>query len=272
MTTPDNEPSAPARAPEPVRAPISAGAEAAEAPVSIGEICPYLLASDGGWRSAAPNRDHRCTAVDPPAPLTAEKQRVLCLAPAHAGCAAFRAARAARASMLAPGLDPAIVASADAARRPVARSTAVVLEQPRFAVAGMGGNVAVSQAVLVALMILAFVVVLVSRLSAGSPAPVPSPTPAITAPPSPSPTPRPTPRPTPTPSPSGVAPSGSVPVPPSAAAVVPSPAAVPTTYRVEAGDTLVGIASAFGTTVGAIQEMNSLSGSALRIGQLLKIP
>jgi LysM repeat protein len=49
-------------------------------------------------------------------------------------------------------------------------------------------------------------------------------------------------------------------------------AAYRTTYRVKAGDTLVGIAATYGTTVGAIQELNSLSGSDLKIGQLLKIP
>ena len=172
--------------------------------------------------------------------------------------------------MLAPGLDPAVVASADAARRPIARSASVVLEQPRFAVAGLGGNMAVSQAALVGLMVLAFVVVVVSRLSAGAPAPEPSPTPTITASPSPSPTPRPTPRPTQTPSASGLAPSGSV-APPSVAAV-PSADAFRTTYRVEAGDTLVGIAAEFETTVVDLQQLNGLSSSALRIGQLLKIP
>jgi LysM repeat protein len=66
-------------------------------------------------------------------------------------------------------------------------------------------------------------------------------------------------------------PSGSAIAPPSAAAL-PSAAAFRTTYRVEAGDTLVGIASEFGTTVGAIQEANEMTGSGLRIGQLLKIP
>jgi LysM repeat protein len=271
MTTPVDEPSAGARAPEPATAPSPAARADADASPSIDEICPYLLASEGGWRSATPNRDHRCSAVDPPAPLAADKQRALCLKAAHAGCPAFRAARTARASMLAPGLDPAIVASADAARRPIARSASVVLEQPRFAIAGVGGNVAVSQALLVALMVLAFVVVLVSRLSTGAPAPEPSPTPAVTASPTPSPTPRPTRRPTPTPAASGASPSGSLAVPPSPAAVS-TAGAVRTTYRVEAGDTLVGIAAEYETTVDAIQQLNSLSGSSLRIGQLLKIP
>jgi LysM repeat protein len=41
---------------------------------------------------------------------------------------------------------------------------------------------------------------------------------------------------------------------------------------VKAGDTLVGIAASYGTTVGAIQQLNGMSDSALKIGQLLKIP
>jgi LysM repeat protein len=44
------------------------------------------------------------------------------------------------------------------------------------------------------------------------------------------------------------------------------------TYRVKSGDTLVGIAAEFNTTVAAIQEANGLTGSDLRIGQLLNIP
>lgn len=273
MTSPVDEALEPPRAPEP--GPVDDKAP----PPAIDDLCPYLLAAGGGWRSAAPHRDHRCTAVEPPAPLPTDTQRRLCLSAEHASCAAFRAARAARASTLAPGLDPAVVASADAARRPIARTTAVVLEQSRL-VAGrslLPGDWSASQAAVVALMIVAFVVVLFARLSTpGSPAVSSSPSPSIAASPSPSPTP--TPRPTPTlpppPSGSGALESGS----PPAASVAPSQAAVTsappfrTTYRVKAGDTLVGIASQFGTTVPAIQQLNGLTSSSLRIGQVLKIP
>jgi LysM repeat protein len=265
MTAPLEEAAEPARAPDPAT-------EARVATPAIGDICPYLLASNRGWRSAAPNRDHRCTAVDPPAPLPADKQRELCLTAGHSDCPAFRAARTARATMLAPGLDPAIVAAADAARRPVARGAAVILEQPRLSIGrGVGtGNWALSQAALVALMVLAFAVLLFARLSTpGSPAASPSAVPSNSAEPTPSPTARPTPTPTPLPSGSGLTPSGS-----GAPAASPgaSGAAFRTTYRVQSGDTLVGIAASFGTTVAAIQTMNGLSGSELRIGQLLKIP
>jgi LysM repeat protein len=264
MTTPLDESAEPARAPVPAKT-----EEAAPSP-AIDTICPYLVASHGGWRSAAPDREHRCTAVDPPAPLPLDKQRSLCLVPEHTACPAFREARASRASMLAPGLDPAIVASTDAARRPIARSTAVVLERPRFAITGIGGNnVAVYQAILVALMVLAFAIVAVTQLTAGnagSSGPPPSPGPSAT--PTPTATPRPTPTRSPSPAASGVTPSSSGTLPSAA----PSEAAFRTTYRVQAGDTLVGIAAEFGTTVAAVQQLNGLTGSDLNVGLLLKIP
>jgi LysM repeat protein len=246
--------------------------------LSIADICPYLVASHGGWRSATPNRDHRCTAVDPPAPLPNDKQRSLCLTAAHVGCPAFRAARAARASMLAPGVDPAIVASADASRRPIARATPVVLEPARLSIGGGVGtdNRTLYQAGLVGLMVLAFVVVLVARLSTSDSAGAsPSAVPSVVPSPSPTATPRPTPTPTPVPSGSGVTPSGSGGVPQSAApsqATTSQEPAFRTTYSVKSGDTLVGIASTFGTTVAELQRLNNLSDADLKIGQLLKIP
>jgi LysM repeat protein len=48
--------------------------------------------------------------------------------------------------------------------------------------------------------------------------------------------------------------------------------AVRTTYKVKKGDTLIGIASKFGTTVTAIRRLNGMSNSSLKIGQVLKIP
>ena len=127
MITPPDTAAEPSRAPD---RPGPATPDEPSPPPSIGEICPYLLASQGGWRSAGPSRDHRCTAVDPPAALSADKQRSLCLIAEHTSCPAFRAARAARASMIAPGVDPSVVAAADAARRPVARAAPVIVEGP----------------------------------------------------------------------------------------------------------------------------------------------
>jgi LysM repeat protein len=76
------------------------------------------------------------------------------------------------------------------------------------------------------------------------------------------------------PSGSGAVPSGSGALP-SAAASQAGAASGPvfgTTYRVKAGDTLVGIASTFGTTVGELRRVNRLAASDLRIGQLVRIP
>jgi LysM repeat protein len=237
---------------------------------TIQEICPYLTASSGSWRSAGPHRDHRCGAVDPPGLLSSEKQRRLCLSIEHGACPAFRAARASRAALLAPGLDASVVAMSDAARRPIARTAAVVLEHPRLSapVARWPLDRAVPQVALVVLMLLAFVALAVARLSSSDAAVAP----ALSVSPSPSPTvsasatsaP-------PTATPSVVA-SGSI--APSGPAVPTASAdpAVRTTYKVKKGDTLIGIASKFGTTVTAIRRLNGMSNSSLKIGQVLKIP
>jgi LysM repeat protein len=271
MTSPPESAAGPPRAPDRPGLPTS---EDSGPPPSIAEICPYLLASQGGWRSASPSRDHRCMAVDPPGPLSADKQRTLCLTAEHAGCPAFRAARAARASMVAPGLDPAVVAAADAARRPIARAAPVVVEGPRLSLGSGNGSWSLSQAALVALMVVAFAVVLIARISTpAAPGPSPSASPAATASPSPSPTPTPTPTPTVAPSGSGAIPGSGAPASPAASpAAAASGSEFASTYRVKAGDTLVGIAATYGTTVGELQRVNRLTGSDLKIGQVLQVP
>jgi LysM repeat protein len=251
-------PSATAHPTEPSPAPT-------RGPAIAREICPYLGAASGAWRSAAPHRDHRCEAVDPPAALPTEKQRRLCLTLEHASCPAFRAHRSGRAAMLAPGLDPSVVAVADAARRPIARTSPVVLEQPRLSAptARWPLDRAVSQAALVALMIVAFVAVAIARLALPDAAVVPPPS----GPPSPlaTATPSATPRATPS-----ASPAASASVPPSAGP--PSAAAYRTTYKVKRGDTLIGIAAKYDTSVAAIRRLNGMSGSNLKVGQVLKIP
>jgi LysM repeat protein len=238
---------------------------------TTGTICPYLMAASGGWRSAAPHREHRCTGVDPAAPLSAEKQRRLCLSLAHLSCPTYGAARAARAATIAPGVDPAALAAMESARRPLARSASIILEQPRLTTPSVSWPLdrAVSQAALVGLMILAFSLVLIARLSAGnagaaasaSPSPSASAVAETSAPSSIASDP-------PSPPPSEAVPSASA-APPA----TPTPApAFRTTYTVKSGDTLLGIASHYGTTVAAIKKLNGLSSSTLHIGQKLKIP
>src|SRR3954453_5931888 len=68
---------------------------------SVRAICPYLNTANAGWRRAIASRDHRCGAVDPPAQLTFEKQRGLCLLSEHERCATFVAATALRGSLAA---------------------------------------------------------------------------------------------------------------------------------------------------------------------------
>jgi hypothetical protein len=283
MTVPVEEQSEAPRAPtwrQPDdTAPLRDGAEFARP--EIHEVCPYLRAAGGSWRSATPHREHRCGAVEPPATLTPDKQRRLCLSAEHGGCPTFRAARASRAAMLAPGIDPAAVAAADAARRPIARGSVLILEHPRLSAptARWPLDRAMSQAALVALMVVAFVAVAIARFSGPQAAAVadPTATPSAAA----SATPRPTPRPTPSPSlaPSA-APPASAGTSPAASGAVSGATGTPTvstpsfrtTYVVKKGDNLYGIAGHFGTTVAALKELNGLTSNELHIGQELKIP
>ena len=240
-------------------------------PPTVAEVCPYLTAATGTWRTATPNRAHRCAALEPPGHVTTDKQRRHCLSVDHANCQIFRTARANRAAVLAPGVDPSAVAAADAARRPLARTAPLILEQPRLSAPAARWPLdrALSQVALIALMVGAFGVLLLSRLTAGDPNPSAVPMPSIEA--SPTATATPTRRPTPTPAPSAsVDPSAAA--SPSGGGAVVTPAPSFREYRVEAGDTLVEIASEFGTTVKAIQDANGLTGSDLRVGQILRIP
>ena len=273
MTVPPDAP--PASRPEPSSESAigrARGLDPIDAPSarpSIDEICPYLLALDG-WRSAGVHRDHRCTAVDPPASLASEKQRRLCLTSEHGGCPTYRAARAARAATLAPGTDPAIVAAADANRRPLARSTPVVLEHARLTAsrARWPASRGVSQAALVALMVGAFVLLGIARLpSSGSAVVTPHPSSSPSS--SPSPTPSPSPSLSQTTSPSA---DPSTSPSPSASTAPSAQTGYRSTYKVKKGDTLLGIATQYGTTPAAIRSLNALSGSSLKIGQVLKIP
>jgi hypothetical protein len=224
---------------------------------AVGGACPYLVSSGGSWRAANPSRDHRCGAMDPPTPQSTDKQRMHCLSVDHVECPTFRAARAARTATLAAGSDPRLVDAADRRRRPLARTAPILLEPPRLVdqVVRLQLDRAPGQLALIGLMVLAFAVVALTRLSSGG-GPTASAEPssaAVIATPSP----RPTPRATPTTDPSA------------------SPSASPafrTTYKVKKGDTLAAIASRFGTTTAKIQTLNGLKSNTLKVGQVLKIP
>jgi hypothetical protein len=227
---------------------------------AVGGTCPYLVSAGGSWRMAAPSREHRCAAVDPPAPQSTDKQRRHCLSSEHVECSIFRAARTARATTLAAGADPALVVAADDRRRPVARTAPVLLESPRLVdqAVRLQFDRAPGQIALIGLMVLAFAIVGLARLSGGG-VPLPSSPGASAAAVAPSPSPRPTPTATPSIKPS----------------VAPSASAGPsfrTTYTVKRGDTLLAIAKRFSTTAAKIRTLNGLTSSSLKVGQVLKIP
>jgi LysM repeat protein len=244
------------------------------------EICPYLEAAAGRWRHLTPSREHRCTAIVPPGQLTIDKQRRLCLGPAHVTCTAYVGAVDARrawpsgpAGDAASGLSresppPELFANrwaltriAPVVVRPASRSASLEATDHRRLIA-QGG--------LVGALIVAFAAVAISRLpgdgsgallaaTATVPATstprltsTPAPTPTLIATPTPTPAPTPTPEPTPQPTPA------------------PTPAF--TVYRVVSGDTLTRIAAQYGTTIRAIMDFNNLSGTNLRVGQQLRIP
>ena len=224
--------------------------------------CPYLVSADGAWRRSVPSRDHRCAAVTPPAPLIAEKQRGLCLTEDHLGCATFLAAESARA---------AAIDRPSSLPRPIARTAPIILDSGRVSIAmpGLRADRSTAQALLIVLLVLAFAAILIAKLSgAGGGLGVV----AATASTRPSASATASPLSTTAPSPSA-APSTSA--GPGASAKA-SPDATPVstkTYTVKKGDTLIGIAAKFATTTKAIIRLNDLkSPSALKIGQVLKLP
>ena len=232
----------------------------------LGRICPYLAAADGTWRSASVTREHRCGAVSPPAQLAAEKQRRLCLTAAHPTCATFEAARAAR--PLGPGRLQTLP-------RPLARTTPVVLDHGRMAIAVpiLRTDRTTGQAVLIVLMALAFAAIVLAKLTGGgSPAAVatssPSGQPSLAAG-------------GPSSDASGdpMASSSAGPVPSASASAATGSGAPGSslppgrTYRVKAGETLLGIANRFGISYKALAQLNGIvSPYNIKSGQVLKLP
>jgi hypothetical protein len=127
-------------------------------------LCPYLVGREGDWRAIFPSREHRCAAVDPAAPLSTEKQRRLCLVAAHRECSTFLAARRA--------LVPALEEDREHGGRPEARSgrrwshprtAPVLIERGRPSLLGNPRMRPLGQIALVALMAVAFILLLVAR-------------------------------------------------------------------------------------------------------------
>ena len=161
--------------------------------------------------------------------------------------------------------------------RPLARMTPVVLDHGRLAIRmpTFRSDRSTGQVLLVGLLAIAFAAIVLARIAGGAPggALEGSPTPTASARASAGPTPAAPSRPTTTAGQSASAGatqgSGS-----SASPIAPSPSTPATrTYKVKAGDTLIGIAAAFGTTHEALAALNGITDpSSLRIGQILKIP
>ncbi len=257
------------RAPEvPDAAAAAVGTDGDPAGLPTHAICPFLLSADGGWRSVTAVRDHRCTAVTPPAPLAVEKQRRLCLTAEHATCATYLAAGEARAAGH----------RTIERRRPVARTTPLVLDQGRLAVSmpAIRTPASAGQAILIGLLAIAFVFVLFAKLSSdGSSA-------GVIVPVGSSPSPAATEAAAGTRTPASAKPAGGT-----SATPAPSPTLVPTkgkptptpagqhasTYKVKSGDTMSGIAAKFGVTVKALAKINKITDpSKIHVGQVLKLP
>lgn len=234
--------------------------------------CPYLAADGRGWRSATADRDHRCTAVAPPALLTLDKQRRLCLVDNHATCATYLAAVATHPH---PAPSAGGASREHVTRWAITRATPVVLDRSRWpaAVSALSPFRRGGQITLGGLMVVASLAVLGGRLTDpdGRPAGAveASPSASASAPGSVARTPAPRSSRAPVTSPSLPPTLVNTPVPTPA----PTPAPTLITYAVKSGDTLSAIASRHGTTVAAIVELNSITDpSRLRIGQVLQIP
>jgi LysM repeat protein len=237
-------------------------------------VCPYLLGTDGAWRASSASRDHRCNAVSPAAPLTTDKQRRLCLVAEHLGCSTYNAAVAALAE--AGSVDDRPL------HRPITRTAPLVLDRARIAVSipGRPGR-GIGQGGLVALMAVAFGAIAITRLGGGpelrpaavDPGPTRTPTAIVTpasqetAPPTTSTT-------EPTLVPSGAESTAAPPTKTAAPAKTPKATpAIATTYKVQSGDTLSGIAAEHGTTWQELARINKLSDPRrLKVGQVLELP
>ncbi len=247
--------------------PLDSGARPGVSPERGLALCPLLRSGDGSWSSVYASRDLQCWAVRPPAQLTLMKQRQLCVTAGHTTCATYQAAAVA---------DPVVPVPEDGLSLlwPAATPVVIALESVH------GRGVAVSppraggQAVLVALMLVAFVVLAIAKTGGslggsstpGTPAPTVSAAASAVVAASATATPTPLPSVEATPS---ARPSASAPPP----SPTPSPSASPRTYKVRSGDTLAAIAAKFHSTVKAIVAANNITDPrTIHPGQVLVIP
>ena len=284
MADPDQAATAAAAPPGPARPTIDQGsldpfaaaarpaAERINPAVPIG--CPFLVAEGGGWRLDVPVRDHRCGAVTPPAALSLEKQQRLCLTDAHVACATYIASMSARGARL------GIPSGVRATRWGLARTTTVIEDSGgvRARVLALLLDRRRWPAIPAVILVTTLVVLAFSGLRGGGATPVATSLPTHPGPTSGSPVAAPTGAPVVSEKPAGSdAPSTEPTTAPTAQPTAPVASSGPTatfrTYEVKSGDSLSGIASAFGTTSRAIADLNGISvNGTLHIGQVVKIP
>ncbi len=210
--------------------------------------CPSLVSVDGPWHGVTPSRAHRCRLLAEGRP-TLERQRDHCLVAAHVECPTWLEVHGTSSPPGRPG--------------PFVPTTPVVLEGPGMGMPAQGSLRRLAAPATVVVVGAALGALLLSRgpLAPGTsgagddgPSSMPS---ASAAPASVAPSAAPTAAPTPGPTPPAS----------------PAPSAAPRTYRIKAGDTLSGIAAAFGTTVKKIAVLNGITNpSLIRVGQVIKIP
>ena len=138
-----------------------------DAATVLAALCPYLLAEDGAWRSAWPAVEHRCHAVRPPAALTGDQQRRLCLVAAHGECPTYVDAREHHRQAL---IDAGVHVERLAGRRTTAltRPIPVLLERPAIgprAPSVSGRTRRLAEVGLVLIMLLAAGLVLAARFA-----------------------------------------------------------------------------------------------------------
>jgi len=240
---------------------------------SVDRICPFLaLAADHRTAVDGYDADHACHALATPEPVDRARQAEQCLTEAHRQCdryLAFLAAHAADAPDIpTPAPDALIprtrlIVEAEARRMPNMGEAPLGMSPRRWLVAGGVALVGVAAAATAVaggfdglggrLPPDASGQATASSTVGASPTPsTGSAEPSAEPPASAAATAKPTPRPT--------------------KAVGPTATPAPTTYVVQQGDTLNGIAAQFGTTAAAIREANGLPGDVINIGQVLIIP